>query len=587
MKTNPESPIEPEHARSGGFRRGLTYLRVHILPHRGNRGLYFTGLTLVLLGTFSIFNVINYIGSDSNILPKIKQHGDVPYQPKYTFNQSLTQKLPANRVEEPASSCRPLTKDWLRIENENPGIELTSKDWKSIDLFTSGGSALWLNKESGTCGETIQIHASLTARYRSDEGPRTFRVMRVGYYGGSGARELWQSAPTNLVYRNIPNVRTLTRTVETRWPTTTTFTIGKQWVPGLYLVASVSPKGVIENWSPFILRSPKNSSNLVLVHSTLTWQAYNNFGGRSAYTAPERAIEERSKVLSFDRPYSGSGMNHLNRDAVSLVQFLESENIEVDQLSDIDLSLSPSLSTGYSGLILSGHPEYMTHNQFATILAARNSGTNLAILGANSAFWQVRLERSPIGSNRRFAIYRDAKIDPQTAPDKLTVEFGDPRINWQPSLITGEKTAGVHVYGDMSMVEKPRWLKVPDVVELNGWPANSEIDSQAFGKTSPPNQHLFLSGQFKLEHPHSRGALVRSRTLKAQSIWFTLPSGSAEFVAGQNYWPCELSGFCFDAGLSQESRDLLRSITSQILHVWEHKAVGPMIDPTAYRSARK
>ena len=551
-------------------------------PHRGSYGLYYTAIALILLGAFSIINVVDYLRSDSEILPPLKVHADAAVQPLYTFQESLNQTTPENVVTHERSMCQPLQPGWLQYENQNPGLKMSSKEWKALDLFTAGDSALWLDKDSVTCGDTISIHAAATSRYHREEGPRTFHVIRIGYYGGTGAREIWSSKPTKLVYRNTPSVRVLTRMVETKWPTTSSFVVGSDWSPGLYLVTSTSPKGVIENWSPFFLRSPANTAKLLVVNSTLTWQAYNTFGGRSAYRAPVSPKTERSKVVSFDRPYIGSGVMHMDRDAVSLTQYLESENIEADQITDVDLSMTPHLIDGYSGIILSGHPEYMTHNEFAALLSARNQGINLALLGANTAYWQVRLSASPSGANRRMEIYRDARIDPLTTPDKLSVEFGNVRINWQPSLITGEKTAGVHVKGDLALASKPSWLKIPSSFTIPGWPINSEIDSQALGQAAPANSHVFLSGPFKLKNPNSKAAGIKSRSLKAQSIWFTLPSGSAEFVSGINYWPCELSGFCVESTLSPTSRSLLRSITTQILHLWETKAVGPKIDPTAY-----
>ncbi len=557
-------------------------IRAIVTPRRGSYGLYYTTVALILLGVFAIAAVFNSYQSDQDLLPALKVHADAAAQPLYTFQESLKQTTPANSITREPSMCQPLQSGWLKSENQNPGITMTTKEWKALDLFTAGDSALWLDKDSVTCGDTIHIHAAATSRYHREEGPRTFHVIRIGYYGGAGAREIWSSKPTSLVYRNTPSVRVLTRMVETKWPVTTSFVIGSDWAPGLYLVTSTSPKGVVENWSPFFLRSPPNTAKLLVVNSTLTWQAYNTYGGRSAYRAPVAPVRERSKVVSFDRPYIGSGIMHIDRDAVSLTQYLESENIEVDQITDVDLAQTPHLIDGYSGVILSGHPEYMTHNQFATLLSARNQGVNLAIFGSNSAYWQVRLSSSPSGINRRMAIYRDAKIDPITAPDKLTVEFGDSRINWQPSLITGEKTAGVHVYGDLNLVTKPSWLKLPANFSLPGWPTNSEIDSQAIGQAAPPHTHIFLEGPFKLANPNSKAAGIKSRTLRAETIWFTLPSGSAEFVSGINYWPCELSGFCVESSLSPESRAILRSITTQVLRLWETKAVGPKIDPTAY-----
>ena len=551
-------------------------------PQRGSYGLYASTVALILLSTFAIISVVDYFQTEGDILPPLKTHSDVGVKPLYTFQESLKQTTPANLITREPSMCQPLQRGWLKAENENPGIKMSPKEWKALDLFTAGQSALWLDKDSVTCGDTISIHAAATSRYNQEEGPRTFHVIRIGYYHGTGAREIWSSKPTKLVYRNTPSVKVLTRMVETKWPVTSSFVVGSDWAPGLYLVTSLSPKGVLENWAPFFLRSPPNTAKLLVINSTLTWQAYNTFGGRSAYRAPVSPKTERSKVVSFDRPYIGSGIMHIDRDAVSLTQYLESEGIEADQVTDVDITQTPHLVDGYSGIVLSGHPEYMTHSEFETLLAARNQGINIAIFGANSAYWQVRLSSSPTGANRRMAIYRDATIDPLTTTDKLTVEFGNVRINWQPSLITGEKTAGVHVKGDLNLVEKPSWLNTPSNFAIPGWPDNSEIDSQALGQAAPPHSHIFLSGPFKLKNPNSKAAGIKTRSLKAQSIWFTLPSGSAEFVAGINYWPCELSGFCVESSLKPESRTLLRSITTQILRLWETKAVGPKIDPTAY-----
>jgi hypothetical protein len=152
------------------------------------------------------------------------------------------------------------------------------------------------------------------------------------------------------------------------------FDVGADWTPGLYMVASVGPTGSFENIAPFILRSTSSDSKLLLVHSTLTWAAYNSFGGHSTYSAPIAGEDERSKISSLDRPYAGSGISHIERDALSFVQYLESTGLNIDQVSDVDLNNSPSIVSQYGGLIFSGHPEYMTRTEFNTIAAARNMG---------------------------------------------------------------------------------------------------------------------------------------------------------------------------------------------------------------------
>lgn len=266
-------------------------------------------------------------------------------------------------------------------------------------------------------------------------------------------------------------------------------------------------------------------------------------------------------------------MSHVLRDAISFVQYLESTGLDFDQISDVDLNNSPSIVTSYNGLVFSGHPEYMTRREFDAIAAARNMGINIAFMGANSAYWQSRIEPSPSGPDRHLVIYRDALIDPETDWQKVSVEFGNPRINTPPSLLTGEKTAGVHVTGAMKAVDIPKWLHVPKNSSLTGWSPNSEIDSIASGPATPAKVHLIYSGKFALSNPTHR-SVSKGRSLTAQTIWFTDRSGSATFVAGINYWPCEVSITCGEAAVPDSTRVLLQSITTQVLTLWQERAVG-------------
>jgi len=535
-------------------------------------------LSAILLGSVAFganFYIFHRSSGSAAALPSLTSHGDIPLRPMTTYAETLNQELPADSVEV-ASNCPTQTGDWVTRENNNPGIAMTATDWSNLKLAHLSGSVLWIDHQSVTCGDRIGIHASLYPRPSDgviDKSPRRFEVLRVGWYGGSGARMVWDSGPIKFRHRNTPTLRNATRTIETRWPTTTSFDIGPDWVPGLYLVASVNRAGKMENVAPFILRSNPQDSKLLLIHSTLTWAAYNSFGGHSAYSAKINGIVERSQVASFDRPYAGSAINHIDRDAIAFVQYLESTGLNVDQVADTDINNSPSIAAKYNGIIFSGHPEYMTRTEFDTVSAVRNLGTNIAFMGANNAFWQSRVEASPTGPDRRLVIYRDQLIDPQTDWQKVTIPFLDRRINTPPSLLTGEKTAGVHVMGSMKAVGVPHWLNIPKNSTLAGWPPNSEIDSIASGEAVPPKIHLIFSGKFELVNP-TPGALALNRSLTGQTIWFTAPSGSATFVSGINYWPCETSYTCSEGTVNDATRFLLQSITSQVLTLWQTKAVG-------------
>lgn len=532
----------------------------------------------VLLGG-AIFTGTAYLAHRANrsaeILPPLASHSDVPSRPLTTFADSLKATLPSDD-QKLRADCLPQNGNWISRENQNPGIDLTPADWRTLHLYQESGSVLWIDRQSVTCGEKIGIHASLfpiNFEGAIDKTPRRFEVLRIGWYNGSGARMMWNSGPIKLKRRNVPTLKNLTRTVETTWPASATFDVGADWTPGLYVVASVNQLGRIENLAPFILRSSDSSSKILLIHSTLTWSAYNSFGGHSTYTAIHGGEDGRSKVASLDRPYGGSGISHIERDALSFVQYLESTGLNIDQTTDIDLSHNPSLIKGYNELVMSGHPEYMTRREFDTLLASRNLGVNIAFMGANSAYWQVRTESSPTGPDRHLVIYRNPRVDPQTNWQQISIQFGDSRINTPPSLLTGEVTGGVHVTGTLFPAQIPTWLKIPAGESLSGWSPNSEIDSIASGRVAPQNPHLIFSGKFSLVNASSR-TNPPHRSLMGQTIWFTTPSGSATFVSGINYWPCEVSPTCAESTVPETTRSLLQSITSQVLTLWQTKAVG-------------
>ncbi len=533
--------------------------------------------TLLLAG--GVFSgailLYHHVTHSADLLPPLALHADVASRPLTTFSDSLTTTLPDDNAKL-ASDCQPQSGDWVSKENQNPGVALTTADWRTLRLYQESGSVLWLDRQSVTCGEKIGIHASLfpvNFEGAINKSPRSFEVLRVGWYNGSGARMMWNSGPIKLKRRNVPTLRNVTRTIETEWPTTVSFDVGPDWTPGLYIVASLNPLGKIENVAPFILRSAQSTSKILLVHSTLTWSAYNSFGGHSTYTAMLGGEDGRSKIASLDRPYGGSGISHIERDAISFVQYLESTGLNIDQTTDIDVSHAPSVVTKYSALLMSGHPEYMTRREFDTILAARNLGENIAFMGANGAYWQVRTESSPTGPDRHLVIYRNARADPQTNWQQISIQFGDSRINTPPSLLTGEVTAGVHVRGTLFPAQIPTWLKIPAGESLSGWSPNSEIDSIASGSATPQNPHLIFSGKFSLANSASR-INPPHRSLTGQTIWFTTPSGSATFVSGINYWPCEVSPTCAESTVPESTRSLLQSITSQVLTLWQTKAVG-------------
>ena len=512
------------------------------------------------------------------LLPHLITHADIPNQPMESFGQSLQTNFPADLSNYNSNGCPALPANWVAQENQKPGVHMTSADWSGLTLYNAKGSALWLDKSSVTCGDEVTIHAGL---YESQKNPipvgaRHFEAWRIGYYGGSGAREVWSSKPMNLKQHGVTTSKDGTLYTEAEWPKTTSFTIGQDWTPGFYLIMSFGPSGKIENAAPLIVRSPIGSSSLVMMQSVLTWTMYNSFGGRSAYSGPgadDQADEnERSRIASMDRPLVGSGAFALQRDAIPFIQFSEENGINIDQVSDLDIDQTPSLLTHYNGVILGGHAEYFTHRMFQSFVAARNHGINIAIFGANTAYWQTRLAPSPSGANRHAIMYRSSTQDPDTNLNDVTIEFANTHLNTPPSLFTGEETDGVHVYGDMNPVSIPSWLNLPANTSIPN--LSSDTEAEAIKKTlaSPPNIHVIFSGNLHWRDPK------HDKTLKnlpvGQTTWFTTPSGAAVFNAGLTTWSCNLSPSCVDTMYAPEGQLAVQKATLSVLTLWQKPQAG-------------
>jgi len=516
---------------------------------------------------------------DSKSLPPVTSHIDLQRQPMRTFEHSLATKIPQDSEPILRNECSQLSSQWVEKENLKPGIAMTVKDWKNLNLESAAGSALWLNRTSGNCGDTIAIHASLygTSADSFKTGRRKIEALRIGWYKGSGARQIWSSSPINLNARRVHSPRSPVRMVETNWPTTLQVKIDSNWTPGFYLFITRSADGTIENAAPFVLHSPLGSSKLMLMHSFITWNAYNTFGGRSAYfgsgaTKVEQR-NDRSRVVSLDRPIVGSGGFSIHRDAISLVQFLEKQSFNIDQYSDFDLDTWPSISQSYSGIVLGGHPEYFTHRIYDTLISARNSGINIAILGGNTGIWQTRLSKSIIGKNRRITIYRVAAQDPVTEINQVTIKFENPRLNIPPTLLTGSLTDGVHVYGELKAMTIPKWLHLSSNATITGISPDSEVEHAVKTLASPPKVNILFSGNMHYQEAPRVGQKIRPIPV-AQTLWFTTPSGAAVFNAGVTTWSCDLIKTCAYSTVNEKSRATMVSVTTQILKIWQTKGIG-------------
>jgi hypothetical protein len=555
------------------------FLRIFAHGRLRKIGLLTSISIFIISVSIIITTIVIQLGSDVPLSLQPKAHKDLINQPMQTWDQSLATNFPRDSSNYPDKTCGSLPSDWVQQENTKPSALLKNIDWKNLNLSTISGSAIWLSKTSVNCGDKIDIHASLYGSkfFDFESGLRTIEALRIGWYSGAGARQIWKSKPIKLKQYGVSKSRTATRMIETKWPTTLSIPVTQDWTPGFYLILTRSPSGVIENAAPLVVHSPRGSSKLMVMHSFITWNAYNSFGGASAYfgngaTKAEQRLD-RSRVTSLDRPIVGSGGFSIHRDAVSLVQFMEQNGIAADQYSDIDIENFPSIVGKYNGVVLGGHEEYFTRRMMDSMIAARNSGINIAIFGANTAIWQTRLADSKIGKNRRIIIYRSGTEDPVTIRNKVTIKFEDQRVNYPATLFTAALASGVHVYGNLSAKVIPAWLKIPKNSSINGISPDNEVEKYSPTPAAPPKVGIIFSGI--LNYRDSAPVGMKPRVIPvATTLWYTTPSGSAVFNAGVMTWSCDLISTCAYSTVDENSRKVMDDVSLQVLKLWQTKGIG-------------
>jgi CPA1 family monovalent cation:H+ antiporter len=144
---------------------------------------------------------------------------------------------------------------------------------------------------------------------------------------------------------------------------------------------------------PFVVRAaPSAPPSEILVQLPVnTWQAYNNWGGKSLY-AFNSTRRKAANHVSFDRPYTDDVKWEIWNHEYPLIRFLEREGYDVSYTTDVDTDRAGGDLLEHRLVVVAGHDEYWTKAIRDAFDAARDSGTNLAFIGANIGFWQVRYE---------------------------------------------------------------------------------------------------------------------------------------------------------------------------------------------------
>src|SRR5207253_1303544 len=271
----------------------------------------------------------------------------------------------------------------------------------------------------------------------------TIAFYRMGWYGGLGGRLMLQTGAISGMHNPVcPVVDASTLLIACNWAPSYTLTVPTSWTDGVYLAVLSSSTGY-QNYVPFVVRDDSRQAGVLYQQPTNTYEAYNNWGGKSLYTFNSTGSTRAYKV-SYDRPYAADGSADYFGWEVYTVQWLEQKGYDVTYGTDVDTQTNPNRLRSVRAVIVPGHSEYWTKGMYDAAQTARDGGVNLAFLGSNDVYWQARLEASGGGAaNRVLVCYKTNESpnpsDPMASsnPSLTTTQWREPPVNRPEQVLLG------------------------------------------------------------------------------------------------------------------------------------------------------
>jgi hypothetical protein len=445
-------------------------------------------------------------------------------------------------------------------ENDRAG----SPDWRITSQGPADAVLGYADKVSVRPGEPFGLHVSTTAD--------AFRVSayRVGWYGGDQARLVWRSGRFPGRRQAPPALSQATRTVRADWERDLTIRTDG-WPEGAYLLRLDGEHGH-QRYVPMVLRSASAEGRTLLMHAPATWQAYNRWGGYSLYAGESGAYATRSLAAGFDRPYDASGAEKFlvyERAAVVLAERL---GIPLAHTTGIDVHLDPSVLHGATAAVSLGHDEYWTPQQRAAVTRARDAGTNLAFLGANSCFRRVRLEKDAGGDDRTVVCYKtDWRDDPEYHRNRklVSTDFREPPAADPESSMTGVYYEGYPVDAPYVVRTPGHWLyEGTGVRRGDGFPHLVGVEYDRVTPEVPTPRPIEVLAHSPL--------VCNGRRSWSDSAYYTARSGAGVFGSGTMRWVEGLMAGTRDDGgdhgMDERTRAFVTRVTENLFRAF---ASGP------------
>lgn len=473
-------------------------------------------------------------------------------------------------------------------ENARPG----QSDWVLTDPADH-------EVEGYASATSIQRGEPLRLYIHSTDPMVTVAIYRMGWYGGTGARLMRGGITLPGIRQPMPTPDPVTGLIECQWQVSYTLTTESHdkndWLSGMYLAKLTGSASGKQSYIIFVVREDARPSDFLFQSSVTTFQAYNNWGGKSTYPSNSRD-EQWARKVSFNRPYarsqhphggSGTGAGefltamsiHPTR-ALStagweynMVRWLERNGYDVTYSTDIDTHTQAEFWKGHRAWLSVGHDEYWSHEMRRHVEEARDHGVGLGFFAANTCYWQIRFEPSLLTGepNRTMVSYKEVArqedplaLDGDPSNDHLvTVQWRELPVNRPEHHLLGVMYGTVPVDGDVLIAQPAHPLfdgvDLPSDHRLPGL-LGYEID-QAF----PDGP----AGLVILAHsPYPRDGQV----LYGDMTFYQALSGARVFAAGTIQWSWGLDDYNAPALRTARSSEAAQRITVNVLRLLASRA---------------
>jgi hypothetical protein len=218
-------------------------------------------------------------------------------------------------------------------------------------------------------------------------------IFRIGHHPGLGLPEndrqlVWRSPAVAVAQQPL---EITAAAIGAGWPAGIEDIATEGWRSGYYTLDFIDEAdgNRDQNVAFIVVTNRARSGDILLVLSTNTWQAYNEFGGYSLYASD--FLGSAAQAVSFDRPTPPDFFEY----EYFLGRFLErlagEHGWTVDYATNFDIHRDPAFTETYPLLISGCHNEYWSLAEFQAVhRRIFELGKNTIFMGANTAYWQAR-----------------------------------------------------------------------------------------------------------------------------------------------------------------------------------------------------